>query len=162
VDVFFRYGRWVTEGVIAEVLGQDAFGLSDFFVCSLPDAELLQLDVADSSLTATILELVRGYKSKFLPDHAVADCVLGVCSEKGVLLFFHLLPDRLVDQMQRDGLRHHFFELWEEGLLHRSLCSFALLRFRHDSLLQLLVEAFDLVRELGERRGRSLAFGERR
>ena len=54
--------RWgVSEGVVSEILGQDALGLCCLIHLSRTNAQFLKLDVADAALMTAILELVWGW-----------------------------------------------------------------------------------------------------
>lgn len=117
LDVFLRDCWRLAEGVVAEVLRQDALRLAYFLVISLPNAKLLKLYVADPTLAAPIFELIGRDEAEFLSDHAVADCVLGVGSEERVLLFLHLLANRLVDELEGYWLRNRLLQFWKELLL---------------------------------------------
>lgn len=60
LDIVLCNRWWVSEGVVSEILGQNALWLCCLVHLSRANAQFLKLDVADAALMTTILELVRG------------------------------------------------------------------------------------------------------
>lgn len=58
LDVVLSDGRWICEGIVSEVLGQDPLRLEDFVRPHRSNAQLLELNVADTALRAPILESI--------------------------------------------------------------------------------------------------------
>ena len=79
----------------------------------------------------------------------MTDCVFRISGQKGVLLLLHLLANRLVDQVQRDGtlgvsilyIRQHGGTTAIEGRAGTS----SLLGLWHDSHLKFFVDTLYLI-----------------
>jgi len=76
------------------MFGQNAFRNMNLACFSGADSQLFQLNIADTTLTSSILELVRFLQSKFLPDKSMALAVLGVRCQITELLLLKNLFDR--------------------------------------------------------------------
>ena len=58
LDVVLSDGRRISEGIVSEVLGQDALRVENLVGSNLADAQVVQLDVGDATLSAPVLERV--------------------------------------------------------------------------------------------------------
>ena len=103
-DVVLCDGRRVRERVIPELLRQDALRLIDFSALPLTDAELLKLNIADSTLAPAVFELVGRRQAKLRSNQAVAVEVLGIARQKGILLLLHDLLQCSVHHVVRQWL----------------------------------------------------------
>ena len=79
-DVVLSDRRWISEGVVSELLWENAFRLVSLLAGTISNTKLLQLDVADASLTASILELIGWSQSKFCSDEIMTVNIFRVAS----------------------------------------------------------------------------------
>ena len=79
-DVILCDRRWISEGVVSELLRKNAFRLISLLAGTISNAKLLQLDVADTSLTASILELIGRSQTKFCSDEIMTVKIFRVAS----------------------------------------------------------------------------------
>ncbi len=63
---------------------------------SLSYTQFFKLNIADSSLGTTILELVWWRNAEFLADKVMASCILRIACQKTVLNVVHLVLDSFV------------------------------------------------------------------
>ena len=97
LNVLLGDWRRLTEGIVTELFGQNALCLVSLFLAALANAELLKRNVAQSTLTSAIFDLIWWSQAELVPDHVMTNRVLRVSCKEGVLLLFHLLANRLVD-----------------------------------------------------------------
>lgn len=96
MDVTLGDGRWVTEGIVADVLGQDSLSFPYILSLAHANTQLLEFYIADATLAATIFELIWNSEAEFLSDHTVPDCIFWVSCQKRILLLRHLRLDWFV------------------------------------------------------------------
>jgi len=85
-DIVFSNRRRVSKGVVSEMLGQNAFRLVNCAALTSTDAQLLQLDVTDATLVATIPELIRRGETELFSEESVTTRIFWVTSQVTVLL----------------------------------------------------------------------------
>ena len=77
-DVILGDGRRVGERIISELLWQDSLGFLHFLVAALPNSELLKLYVTDSTLSSSILKLIRWRNTKLLSNQIMAVAIFRI------------------------------------------------------------------------------------
>lgn len=100
INVVFCDWGWVREGVISEVLREDALRLANLLLLAHANAQLFKLNVADATLCAPILEVIRFWQTKLFSDKVVSVRIFWITRQKGVLLFGNYTAHRLAQLIQ--------------------------------------------------------------
>ena len=76
------------------MLWQDSLIILDLIVATHSDSKLLKFNIADSTLTTAILELVGWCEAELLSDHIMTIQILRIASQKSIFLFIHCFLKR--------------------------------------------------------------------
>ena len=82
------------------MLRQYALCSIDLLIDALADAKLLEFDITNTSLAASIFELIWSCQTKFISDHSMSDRILRIGCQKRILLLCHHFLDRLIDKLE--------------------------------------------------------------
>ena len=77
-DVILSDRRRVSERIISELLWQNSLRFLHFLVAALPNSELLKLYVTDSTLSSSILKLIRWRDTELLSDQIMAVAIFWI------------------------------------------------------------------------------------